>query len=241
MSVNQAIVSSAFSKNLYGFSFENVSCSRLSEIDKLWQRYSIVNGKEIFGLQVQRQIHQEMDYLPQDTSGDIIEYLIFALQVGWIKIDLGFEDITSTTISIEPGAVLFRGEENTRFSSESISIFGENWGVSVPTDTVFKQYGDLGWDINSNLLDVHVGHLPASPLGYGEVTITSSKSPEDYITQYSIDISMAAETETDDFRLSVALAGGIGSGWSNPDTSSGSTSLHRGGLSLLLRLEECDL
>ncbi|MBE9071022.1 GUN4 domain-containing protein [Leptolyngbya cf. ectocarpi LEGE 11479] len=62
---------------------EQVSCLDLDRIDSLWSKYSEVNGKAQYGLQVQKDIYlDEGNYL--DGNYNPIEFARFAKRLGWI-------------------------------------------------------------------------------------------------------------------------------------------------------------
>ena len=84
----KAFVASAYSKDLY-FSYENISCGRLKEIDTLW----FDNSAGRFGFSVQKDIYEATGNVPGQYNEE--SYILFAHEVGWNRIKGNIEDFES--------------------------------------------------------------------------------------------------------------------------------------------------
>lgn len=85
---SQALIALAHSRDL-SFSYWNISCDRLREIDTLWTKHS--DGQ--FGFSVQKDIYEATGNIPGQY--DEASYLRFAHAVGWNRINGNIEDINS--------------------------------------------------------------------------------------------------------------------------------------------------
>ena len=79
---SEALEASALSRDL-SFSYENISCSSLREIDTLWFDHSA--GR--FGFRVQSDIYEKTDNIPGQFNE--APYIRFARTVGWNRINNG--------------------------------------------------------------------------------------------------------------------------------------------------------
>ncbi len=84
----EAIAASAFSRNLF-FSYGNISCDRLREIDTLW----FDNSAGRFGFRVQNDIFEETGNIPESEKFNEASYIRFAHEVGWNRINGNIEEI----------------------------------------------------------------------------------------------------------------------------------------------------
>jgi hypothetical protein len=82
----EAIAASAFSRNLF-FSYGNISCDRLREIDTLW----FDNSAGRFGFRVQKEIYEATGNSPGERNE--AAYIRFAHAVGWNRVVGNIEEI----------------------------------------------------------------------------------------------------------------------------------------------------
>ena len=84
----EALEASAYSRDL-SFSYGNISCDRLREIDTLW----FDNSAGRFGFRVQKEIYEATGNIPEQWNQS--SYLRFAHEVGWLGINGNIDAIDS--------------------------------------------------------------------------------------------------------------------------------------------------
>ena len=135
----KVIYSSASSKDVDRFRYENVSCSDLEGIDNLWLNYSQIDGEPQFGLQIQQEIYRGIEdaasrsFVEAELGRPAIE---FSHQLGWHA----------------------DNQNSGRAGNTSASWLSRFFGVIKP---FFVEYDSLIWDTNYFFDTNSRGYLPA--------------------------------------------------------------------------------
>ena len=114
----EALLALAYSRDL-SFSYENIACDPLKEIDTLW----LDNSAGRFGFSVQRFQYEATDNIPGQFNE--AAYIKFAHAVGWNRINGNIEDIDS----LGDGRIYWLSYDELLWSE---GIGGERLGSVVP-------------------------------------------------------------------------------------------------------------
>lgn len=115
----EAIVTSAFAKDVMFFSYGNVSCSSLKSINELWYQYS--SGR--FGFEIQKEIFLENGGLLDSSrylwNLDFLEsYYRFSYEVGWLYIEGDTENFDALLSRQEYDRIRFKERDEIEWNED---------------------------------------------------------------------------------------------------------------------------
>ncbi len=138
-----ALYSSASSKDVDRFEYENISCSDIDTVDALWLKYSQVGGESRFGFKVQGELHTGIQQRIGGANPASLNILMNELD--WFFIG---DDISKLY-------------ENASPLGNNVSYENLIFRFPNPETDKFKEYEDLNWNADYYLDASSKGHLPA--------------------------------------------------------------------------------
>ncbi|MBT9316518.1 AAA-like domain-containing protein [Leptothoe spongobia] len=141
----EAIYSSASSRDIDSFRYQNISCTDLENIDSLWLDHSKINETSHFGFNVRNDIHKQI----QSAIGNQTFFSISMLlnEVGWLLGDFSVDRSINARLPVTL-------PRNTNF--ENIVLSFSNLEVLR-----FKEYESLVLSENHSLNSYKRGSMPA--------------------------------------------------------------------------------